>query len=100
MTATKQKKKIRSESIIAIIICSCILAYLVGAIVSKVIDKNNYEKELAAKQSVHNEIVEENSVLNELNSKDDEAELAEDYARQNGYVMPDEHVYVDATPGV
>ena len=30
---------------------------------------------------------------------DDEKELAEEYARKKGYVMPDERVYVDITPG-
>ena len=29
----------------------------------------------------------------------DESALAEEYARKKGYVMPDERVYVDITPG-
>ena len=29
----------------------------------------------------------------------DKKELAEEYARKKGYVMPDERVYVDITPG-
>jgi cell division protein FtsB len=100
LTKSKQRKRIGSESIIAIIICTLVLMYLIGSIVAKAIDKNNYEKELEAKQATHAQIVEENSVLDELNSQDDEAKLAEDYAREKGYVMPDEHVFVDVTPGV
>ena len=41
----------------------------------------------------------ENEALEKAVSEGDEAALVEEYARKKGYVMPDERVYVDITPG-
>ena len=100
MAKKKSKKKLNNTSIIAIIICSCILLYLVVSIVKTQININKKEAELAALQSTYESQVAENEALEDAVSKGDEAELVEEYARKKGYVMPDERVYVDITPGV
>ncbi len=100
MAKKKSKKKLNNTSIIAIIICSCILLYLVVSIVKAQININKKEAELAALQSTYESQVAENEALEDAVSKGDEAELVEEYARKKGYVMPDERVYVDITPGV
>ena len=41
----------------------------------------------------------ENQELEAAISEGDESALAEEYARKKGYVMPDDRVYVDITPG-
>lgn len=100
MAKKKTKKKINSTSIVAIVICSCIVLYLLVSIVKSQIDINKKEAELAALQSTYESQVAENEALEEAVSNGDEAELVEEYARKKGYVMPDERVYVDITPGV
>ncbi len=100
MAKKKSKKKLNNTSIIAIIICSCILLYLVVSIVKTQININKKEAELAALQSTYESQLAENEALEDAVSKGDEAELYEEYARKKGYVMPDERVYVDITPGV
>lgn len=100
MTGRKSKKKLKSTSIVAIVLCSCILVYLLVSIVKAQIDINQKEAELAALQSTLESQVAENEALEEAVAKGDEAELVEEYARKKGYVMPDERVYIDITPGV
>lgn len=100
MAKKKSKKKLKNTSIVAILLCSCILLYLTVSIVKKGIDINRYENEKAALQSTLESQVAENETLEEAISKGDKKELVEEYARKKGYVMPDERVYVDITPGV
>lgn len=96
----KNAKKKNSTSIIAVIVCSLVLLYLVVSIVKIQIDINKKEAELAALQSTYESQVAENEALEEAVSQGDEEELIKEYARKKGYVMPDERVYVDITPGV
>lgn len=100
MARKKSRKKPNNTSIIAIVICSCIILYLLVSIVKAQVDINKKEAELAALQSTYESQVAENEALEEAVSKGDEAELVEEYARKKGYVMPDERVYVDITPGI
>jgi cell division protein FtsB len=100
LAKTKKKKKINNRSIIAIVLGSFILLYLVVSIVKTQIDINKKEADLAALQSTYESQIAENEALESAVAKGDEAELAEEYARKKGYVMPDERVYVDITPGV
>ena len=97
---TKHAKKKSNRSVITIIVCSLILLTLIVSIVKQQIDNNKKEAELAALQSTHESLVAENEALKEAVSQGDEAELIKEYARKKGYVMPDERVYVDITPGV
>lgn len=100
MAKKRAKKKLNNTSIIAIILCSCILLYLVVSIVKSQVEINKKEAELAALQSTLESQNAENEELEEALSHGDKAEVIEEYARKKGYVMPDERVYVDITPGV
>ena len=100
MAKAKSKKKLNNTSIIAIILCSCILLYLVVSIVKSQVEINKKEAELAALQSTLESQNAENEELEKALSHGDEAAVIEEYARKKGYVMPDERVYVDITPGV
>ena len=72
MTKEKKKNQLNSRSVIVIVLCFARL----------------YESQLA-----------ENEELEAAIKDGDKKELAEEYARKKGYVMPDERVYVDVTPG-
>ena len=100
MAKKKAKKKLNNTSIIAIILCSCILLYLVISIVKSQVEINKKEDELAALKSTYESQLSENEALEEAVSHGDEAKFVEEYARKNGYVMPDERVYMEITPGV
>ena len=100
MAKKKAKKKLNNTSIIAIILCSCILLYLVASIVKSQVEINRKEAELAALQSTYESQLAENEALEDAVSHGVEAKVVEEYARKKGYVMPDERVYVDITPGV
>ena len=43
--------------------------------------------------------MQQNQELQDTIEENDEAEIAEKYARENGYVKTDERVYIDITPG-
>ena len=102
--ATKKKakstKKKSNFSIAVIIFCSAVILYLVVSIVKVQIDINKKEADLAILQSTYESQVAENEILKDAIEKGDEAEIVKEYARKKGYVMPDEHVYKDITPGV
>jgi cell division protein FtsB len=102
--ATKKKakttKKKSSFSIIVFVGCAAILVFLLASIIKVQVSINKKEADLAILQSTYESQVAENEALEDAVSKGDEAELVEEYARKKGYVMPDERVYVDITPGV
>ena len=100
--ATKKKaaKKKNNYSIAAIVVCSAIILYLIVSIVKVQIDINKKEADLAILQSTLESQIAENEALSEAIEKGDEAEIVKEYARKKGYVMPEEHVYKDITPGV
>jgi cell division protein FtsB len=72
---------------------------LVG-IVQKISDNKAKQDEKTALSNTLESLVSENEALEKAVSEGDEDELAEEYARKKGYVMPDERVYVDITPGL
>ncbi len=96
---TKKKKKLNNSSVIAIIICCGIVLCLLVSIIKSQVKYNKQQSELAALQSTYESLTAENQALEDAVSGKSEAELAEEYARKKGYVMPDERVYVDITPG-
>lgn len=97
--AKRKKKQIKPASIIAAIVCSFIVLFLVISIVKEVAQKNQLDAELESGIAVLESRVSENRELEVAVSEGDEKELAEQYAKEKGYVMPDERVYVDVTPG-
>lgn len=100
MARAKKQKKNKPKSILTIVICSVVIICLLVPIILKLDGIVDKKKELDALQSTLESQVEENSALEEAVSQGDEAELMEEYARKKGYVMPDERVYVDITPGI
>lgn len=100
MAKTKKKKKqIKPVSIIAIILCSAIVVYFVYSFVKAKTEINDKKAELTSLENVLDSQVAENKELEKAVSEGDEEAIAEKYAREKGYVMPDERVYVDITPG-
>lgn len=99
MAKSKKKAKKQPISIILLVLAILFVSYLVISIVSEQFKINRKKDEYNELTSQLQQQLEENSELAEAVSNNDEAALAEQYARQNGYAYPDEHVYVDATPG-
>lgn len=97
--ARKKKKQVKPVSIIAIVLCSCIVLYFVYSFIKVQSEINDKKAELTNLVSIHESQVAENEALEKAVSEGDGASLAEEYARKKGYVMPDERVYVDITPG-
>jgi cell division protein FtsB len=60
---------------------------------------NAKEAQLTELESIYESQIAENEELEAAIKDGDKKELAEEYARKKGYVMPDERVYVDITPG-
>lgn len=99
MAQPKAKKKNNKRSIIVSVLCACIILGLVVSIAKKYVDIKKYENRKEEYSVIHSNIEKENQELESINSEDNELEIAEKYAREDGYVMPDEQVYVDITPG-
>ena len=97
--ARKAKKQIKPVSVIAIILCSCIVLYFIYSFIKVQSEISEKRAELNTLVSLHESQVAENKALEKAVSEGDEEALAEEYARKKGYVMPDERVYVDITPG-
>ncbi len=91
----KEKKQIRPVSIIALILCSCIALYFIFAFVKVQKEINAKKSELTIAESVLESRKAENSALESAVSEGNEAEIVEEQARDKGWVMPDERVYVD-----
>ena len=60
---------------------------------------NAKQAQLTELESIYESQIAENEELEAAIKDGDKKELAEEYARKKGYVMPDERVYVDITPG-
>ncbi len=97
--AKKKRKQIAPASIIVFVLCACIVLYFVVSIVKKQIEINKSTETRNELVSVLESQQAENKELEVAISQGDESALAEEYARKKGYVMPDERVYVDITPG-
>lgn len=100
MAETKRKKKkINPVSIIVVILCSCVALYFIYSFVKVQSEINKKEAELTELLSDLESQVAENEALESAVSSGDQKDIAEEQAREKGYVMPDERVYVDITPG-
>ena len=97
--AKKKRKQIAPGSIIVFVLCACIVLYFVVSIVKKQIEINKNTDTRDELVSVLESRQAENEELEVAISEGDESALAEEDARKKGYVMPDERVYVDITPG-
>lgn len=95
----KNKKQLKPVSVIVLVVCSCIVLYFGISIVKEFSEYKQNKTELTNAVSVHESQISENEALQKAVDEGDEAAIAEKYAREKGYVMPDERVYVDITPG-
>ena len=81
------------------VICIVCVVLFIGSFISKQVAINRKQAEL---DRINAEITAqnlENEELSEVIEKGDDDEQIEKYARQAGYVYPDERVFVDVTPG-
>ena len=99
MAKEKKKNQLNSRSVIVIILCFVLLLYMGIRFVKKQSEINAKQAHLTERESVLESLVAENEEVSAAIKDGDKDELAEEYARKKGYVMPDERVYVDITPG-
>ena len=99
MEAQKKKNQLKPRSVLVIVLCFVLLLYMGIRYIKAQSEINAKETQLTELESVHESRVAENEELKSAIKDGDEAELIEKYAREKGYVMPDERVYVDITPG-
>ena len=95
----KEKNQLNSRSVIVIVLCFVILLYMGIRFVKKQSEINAKQAHLTERESVLESISVSNEEVSAAIENGDKKELAEEYARKKGYVMPDERVYVDITPG-
>ena len=99
MAKEKKKNQLNSRSVIVIVLCFVVLLYMGIRFVKKQSEINAKEAQLTELESVLESISVSNEEVSAAIEDGDKDELAEEYARKKGYVMPDERVYVDITPG-
>lgn len=87
-TDNKKTKLIVSVAVVFLLV----MAVWIGTLVSKNIRLN---RELDEKQNELAGWEEENAALDALVDEENETALMEEYARKQGYVYPDERVYID-----
>lgn len=99
MEAQEKKSQLKPHSILVIVLCFVLLLYMGVRFIKAQSEINAKEARLTELSSEYESRVAENEELESAIKDGDKAELAEKYAREKGYVMPDERVYVDITPG-
>ena len=99
MTKKKTNKNKRTVSIIVIVFCMVVAVYFAISFFKTQSEINAKEAELTALENLYESQLSENEELQNAINNTDEEELAKEYAREKGYVHPDERVYVDITPG-
>jgi len=99
MATQKKKNQLKPHSIVVIVLCFVLLLYMGIRFVKAQSEINAKEAQLTELESIHESLVAENEQVSAAIKDGDKDELAEEYARKKGYVMPDERVYVDITPG-
>ncbi len=100
MAREKKKNQLNPRSAIVIVLCFVLFLYMGIRFIKAQSEINAKEAQLTELESIYESQVAENEELKTAIKNGDKKELAEEYARKKGgYVMPDERVYVDITPG-
>lgn len=99
MTHKKTKQKRKPFSIILAVAVVLVLSYFVFSIISTAVENKRQKNEYDKLENKLEQKLEQNAELSELVDNGNESEVAEKYARENGYAYPDERLYYDATPG-
>ena len=91
----EQKKPLPKKVFYIIIACLVVFAIVMIVRMGVLINKNNkLSEELAAAEAASIEMEEKNAALEALMKEENESLLMEQYAREQDYVYPDEHVYI------
>ncbi len=91
----EQKKPLPKKAFYIIISVLVIFAIIMIVKMGTLINKNNkLAEELKAKEAESIEMEEKNAALEALMKEENESLLMEQYAREQDYVYPDEHVYI------
>ncbi|MBR2875536.1 MAG: septum formation initiator family protein [Clostridia bacterium] len=99
MKKKKLSKKSKRVSVILAVLFTAVAIYFAVSFFSVKKEISEKEAELNALVEQYEQQVAQNEELKKTIDENDEAALAEKYARENGYVKTDERVYIDITPG-
>lgn len=98
----KAKKKASNKGFLLALVFTATAAlaiYFVFTFISVTNENKQKKEELEQLQTKYEQQMQQNKELQDTIEENDEAEIAEKYARENGYVKTDERVYIDITPG-
>ena len=99
MKKKQANKKRKQFSIVMAVLFGAAIIYFAVSFYNTNKEINEKKAELNALQTQYEEQVKQNEALQNTIEENDEAAIAEKYARENGYVKTDERVYIDITPG-
>ncbi len=93
----KMKLNDKQKRIIIIfgIVCLAFIIYMVVKIATLDSQNKKLAEELAVKEAESIEMDEKNAALEALLNSENESVLMQQYAHANGYVYPDEYVYIN-----
>lgn len=98
----RTRKRTKEQSIfmtLVFTVAAALAIYFAVSFFSAYKEINEKKEELSALQTQKEEQVQLNKDIEKTIKENDEAAIAEKYARENGYVKTDERVYIDITPG-
>ncbi|NLA77604.1 MAG: septum formation initiator family protein [Clostridiales bacterium] len=100
--ASKKKAPQRQfNSFILTVAIVAVFGYFIMTFIQLRIDIKERKSEITRLQAEYNQKLAENEQIQGIIDNGDESDYFEIIARQqHGYIMPDERVYYDATPGV
>jgi len=99
MKKKRVNRKRRQISIVMALFFGAAIIYFSVSFFNTNKEINEKKQELNGLQTQYEEQVKQNEALQKTIDENDEAAIAEKYARENGYVKTDERVYIDITPG-
>ncbi|MBR3789936.1 MAG: septum formation initiator family protein [Clostridia bacterium] len=97
--ARRKNKKVNYLMTLVFTVAAALAIYFAVSFFSAYKEINEKKEELANLQTQKEEQVQLNKDIEKTIKENDEAAIAEKYARENGYVKKDERVYIDITPG-
>ena len=92
------KKRKQISIVMAVLFCAAVIYFAISFFNTNK-EINEKKQELNELQTHYEEQLKQNEELQNTIDENDEAAIAEKYARENGYVKTDERVYIDITPG-
>ena len=97
--ARRKNKKVNYLMTLVFTVAAALAIYFAVSFFSAYKEINEKKEELSNLQTQKEEQVQLNKDIEKTIKENDEAAIAEKYARENGYVKTDERVYIDITPG-